>query len=228
MSESTERFLSCEECGNEFSISVFLKQRVVVCPSCGHDQPVNPDTTSQFRLMKRGGRSASEGTQREAPARSTLAGAEPEELEIYDVKEKVKTERAVHPMVELLIFLFAAAGLGWCLWTMHEGASAQFKKYYTWGSYILLPLAWLSVVVHGFRISNFKGVLLMLVPPYWLYYAVSEMDVKVIRSVIFAVVLAVGFEAVYLPERSLLMQGQKEFNGVLQGWHEKIMRPAYE
>jgi len=228
MSESTERLLNCEECGNEFSISVFLNQRIVVCPSCGHDQPVDPDTTSQYRLMKRGGRSEAGGGSREAPARGTLAGVDKPELEIYDVKETVKVERAVHPIVELLVFLLAAGGLGWCIWIMKEGPTPEFKQWYTWGSWVLLPLVWLGVLIHGFRISNFKGMMLMLVPPYWVYYAVAELDVKVMRAMVFAVILAIGAEAYYLPKDSILIKTQKEFNAMMQRGHDRIMRPAYE
>lgn len=217
--------LTCKSCSHVFAISEFVNKPEVECVKCGTSIEV-PKAASRTKLKLKPRdteadansvkNSIAEGF-KERKAQEKIAATE----SLGDKAKKVSSAW------EWVIFLIVAGALISTMVTLYNGnGSEQMLTVYRIAMWILVPSVWIAVIASGFGQSKMTGFALILVAPYWLYFALSRIDAKLLRGFATAIILTVGAEFHFLPQESLIRKLQTNVNSVVTGTQESISRPA--
>ena len=124
-------------------------------------------------------------------------------------------ERAVKGRIhEIASFLAVGAPIATFLYLQHLNPDPSIQAYLELRVWII-PAAWLIIVYEGWKNTNLSGVLCALLPPYWIYFLVAEVDNRIMRGSVSAIVVILALETFYIPDEAWLNGRQKQFDAAV-------------
>ena len=139
---------------------------------------------------------------------------------------KEAKERAIKGRIsETIAFLLVAGPLAAFLYGQHYNANASSMDIYLEARTFVIPAAWLIIAYEGWKTTNLSGILCAILPPYWIYYLIAEVDNRIMRGSVSALVIILALETVWTPDIAWLNGRQQEFNQFVGKVHTLITRP---
>jgi hypothetical protein len=151
-------------------------------------------------------------TRADAPDNETAVQIAPEEMattldEVYKSRTPTKKVRAFWGWLAFLVF---TAFMVWFQSTLQHDSGLLTT--YNWVRGISFGLIYLLVVVVAFEDHLWQGLLVLVFPPYCLYYALIRLDTYLLRNLFLAMVVSTVAEMHFIPEHALITHAQNGVN----------------
>jgi hypothetical protein len=112
------------------------------------------------------------------------------------------------------LILVTGPGL-YFLWMQGNSFNDAWMKHYTEYRLPVILVAWILVIILAFKTTRLSGFLAFLLPPYWAFFLLTEVDQKLIRGVVTGLLILVMMELVFIPKHAFLAHAQKDFNQIV-------------
>ncbi|TAN35971.1 MAG: hypothetical protein EPN23_09710 [Verrucomicrobia bacterium] len=194
--------LTCSACGATLTASEFVDGSLP-CPQCGMllEKPLKPEALRPHLAAPV-----------ERPALKLIRPAAAL-LVAQQRTQSVRTWARVGASLELRLAaawtLFVAllvVLLAWQWWGLRD---ARFLHLYLNARWGVAALTWLAVLIPAFQDTWLQGLLCLFVPPYTVYFALNRLDYFGLRSLYFAVLVALAAEFYFLPQQTLVGMVQR-------------------
>lgn len=202
--------ITCQNCGNQIPVSEFVDANLLTCMKCKARVTVPPrnaepqPSTQRLRL-------AVEKAPEPPPAPATLPergkktggnrnATQPNDVRQYLPKPKKRKPKRRAGYFETkvmpwLLFIVLSLVLGWLRY-FPDALPADTLNTLISGGVWMLVLIHLAVICLAFGDDSFYGILCLIIPGYSLYYLYMQADQMAIRSVMGALMIAFGWDAV--------------------------------
>lgn len=219
----------CKKCGRESKVSEYAVSGEVRCAGCGTPLEFTVSSTQTARLkLKRSdttstdrpagagmkeGEGATATAQRTAPKLDVLQ-------DVHKARQTVKNPLAIWNWLSFVLLGAALVGAEYYVTVINPG----FLQYYLMGRWGVWGFVCLLVLIVAFEDGTAQGLLCLFVPAYIVYYALVRLEYYWLRGLFMAVLVGIGMELYYLPERSAVVLLQREANAFIAGVSKQIER----
>jgi len=211
--------LHCAGCGRDNQFSEYTLPEHLLCAGCGNLLRTDRKSTAhELRLhrIQKGEKLSLQGT----PVVETRIqeGREP----VVVRKPALRLPSAPSALVGAVIFLLLGGTM----------VGAQFlgqthpaiMDLYLVARYVVLAVGCLLVIIEAFFNSQVQGFLVLLLPPYLLWYVLTCMESFWRQAVFFAVLLMLGMEMYFMRDQALITHTQAAVNDGIEWMGGQIKR----
>ncbi len=203
--------LICNDCGRENVLSQYTTADSRVCSGCGNIlQPGNSSDNVALKLnrIKKDEKISLQGKPMDiaAPAK----GFKPVEVS----RPIIRLPRAPSALMGALIFLFLG---GLMVGAQYLGqTNSEIMEIYLYARYALLGVALLLIIIEAFYENQVQGFLVLLIPVYLVWYALTRMQCFWKQAIFFVAMLMLGMELYFLIDQSLLISAHEGINSAIE------------
>ena len=211
--------LHCSGCGRDNLFSEYTLPEHMVCSECGNLLSTKRKSAAQELRMHRlqnGDKMSLQGT----PVVETHAreGYEP----VVVRKPALRLPSAPSALVGGAIFLLLGGAM---VGAQYLGqTNAAIMDFYLVSRYVVLAVGCLLVIIEAFFNSQVQGFLVLLLPPYLLWYVLTSMESFWRQAVFFAVLLMLGMEMYFMRDQALVSYANTAANSAVEWVGSQIQR----
>jgi phage FluMu protein Com len=221
----------CRKCGRETKVSEYAASGEVRCPGCGTPLEFSAPATQTARLKLKQGDTTSTGRPTGPGMRSSDAGATAAShtapkldvlSDVHKSRQSVRNPLAIWNWLAFVLLGGALVGAEYYVTVINSG----FLHYYLMGRWGIWGFVALLVLIVAFEDGTAQGLLCLFAPMYIVYYALVRLEYYWLRGLFMAVLVGIGMELYYLPERSAVVLLQREANAFVAGVSKQIERAS--
>lgn len=200
--------LTCKSCGNTITISEFVSAESITCRKCNSQVPVPSKVPEEVAAAPKL-RIAVETPEPPPPEpipegdkkkKVKIKAAQPNDVRQYlpRAKKRMRARRASNFEIKVLpwlIFAVLTAILSWVRFWPDAVDEGTLKMIISGGVWVLLVMH-ITVICYAFTDDVFYGILCLIIPGYSVYYLYIQSDQMIMRSVMGALMIAFGWDAV--------------------------------